>query len=161
MPPATDPPNASGPDGAPALSPYLVADDPHGLVAFLEGAFSARVLRSNADAEGRVKHAALRVADSLVMTGSSSAEWPAMPTMLHLYVPDVDRVYQNALEAGGTALQAPADRDYGDRTGAVIDPAGNQWWIATHLASSPATGDDDTQRAGADATEGAADGQRV
>lgn len=159
MPPRSDTTDARGPDGTPALSPYLVVDDAHGLIAFLEGAFGARVMRSDADAEGRVRHAALHVADGVVMTGSSSAEWPAMPSMLHLYVPDVDRTYQDALDAGGTALQAPEDRDYGERMGAVIDPAGNQWWIATHFASrTGATGDHDQRAGDGDDT---ADGQRV
>jgi PhnB protein len=26
----------------------------------------------------------------------------------------------------------PRDQYYGDRSAAVDDPAGNQWWIATH-----------------------------
>ena len=25
------------------------------------------------------------------------------------------------------------DQFYGDRSGAVEDPSGNQWWIATHI----------------------------
>lgn len=122
-----------GPDGAPAVSPYLVADDAHGLVTFLEGAFGALVLRSDTDAEGRLRHAALRVAGCVVMVGTASAEWPAMRAMLHVYLPDVDRAHAQARQAGGTSLQEPEDRSYGDRIGAVVDPAGNQWWIATRL----------------------------
>jgi PhnB protein len=26
-----------------------------------------------------------------------------------------------------------ADQFYGDRTGGVKDPFGNQWWLATHI----------------------------
>ena len=27
----------------------------------------------------------------------------------------------------------PADQFYGDRMGGVLDRAGNQWWVATHV----------------------------
>ena len=29
--------------------------------------------------------------------------------------------------------QPPADQPYGDRSAGVIDPFGNQWFIATHI----------------------------
>jgi hypothetical protein len=53
--------------------------------------------------------------------------------MLYLYVPDVDAVYRKALKAGGTSLMEPTDQFYGDRSGGVVDPAGNRWHIGTHV----------------------------
>jgi uncharacterized glyoxalase superfamily protein PhnB len=55
-----------------------------------------------------------------------------MPTTLHLYVPDTDSVYDQALRAGATSIQPPADQPYGDRSAGVTDPFGNRWFIATH-----------------------------
>ena len=34
-------------------------------------------------------------------------------------------------------MQPPADQFYGDRSGGVRDPFGNQWWIATHIEDVP------------------------
>ncbi len=34
-------------------------------------------------------------------------------------------------------VQPPADQFYGDRSGGVRDPFGNQWWIATHIEDVP------------------------
>jgi PhnB protein len=56
-----------------------------------------------------------------------------MPTALYLYVDDVDTTYQRALQAGATSVMEPANQCYGDRQGIVKDPAGNYWWIATHI----------------------------
>jgi uncharacterized glyoxalase superfamily protein PhnB len=56
-----------------------------------------------------------------------------MPTMFYLYVPDADAVYRRALAAGATSSQTPADQLYGDRTAAVKDAFGNEWYIATHI----------------------------
>ena len=53
--------------------------------------------------------------------------------MLHLYLEDVDAVYQRAMQAGAKSLREPADQLYGDRSGGVEDAFGNQWWIATHV----------------------------
>jgi PhnB protein len=56
-----------------------------------------------------------------------------MPTMFYLYVPDVEASYWRALNAGATSVQQPADQPYGDRTAAVKDVFGNQWYLATHI----------------------------
>jgi len=53
--------------------------------------------------------------------------------MLYLYVPDVDAAYQKALKAGATSVMEVADQFYGDRGGGVKDPAGNQWFLGTHI----------------------------
>ena len=42
-----------------------------------------------------------------------------------------------ALAAGATSEREPADQFYGDRSGGVRDPAGNLWWIATHVEDVP------------------------
>jgi len=57
-----------------------------------------------------------------------------MPAGLHYYLKNSDEVYARALAAGGTSLYEPANRDYGDREAGVRDPAGNLWFIATHVA---------------------------
>ena len=51
--------------------------------------------------------------------------------MLYMYVTDADAVYRKAIQAGAKSVLEPVDQFYGDRSGAVEDPAGNQWWIST------------------------------
>jgi PhnB protein len=53
--------------------------------------------------------------------------------MFYLYVPNMEAVYRQAIAAGATSFQEPADQFYGDRTAAVKDPFGNKWYIATHI----------------------------
>jgi PhnB protein len=54
------------------------------------------------------------------------------PVHLHLYVEDVDRVVEKAVEHGAKLLRPVQDQFYGDRTGSVEDPFGHVWHIATH-----------------------------
>jgi uncharacterized glyoxalase superfamily protein PhnB len=77
-------------------------------------------------------HAELKIGDSRVMISDANEQHPPMPSMLHLYVPNVDAIYQRAVTAGGAATMEPTDQFYGDRGAAVRDPAGISWYIATH-----------------------------
>jgi PhnB protein len=54
------------------------------------------------------------------------------PVMLHLYVTDVDQVVKRAVDAGAKLVRPVQDQFYGDRSGAVEDPAGHVWHVATH-----------------------------
>lgn len=50
-----------------------------------------------------------------------------------LYVPNVDDVVQQAIEAGATVERPLADQFYGDRSATLTDPFGHKWTIATHI----------------------------
>jgi uncharacterized glyoxalase superfamily protein PhnB len=121
------------PEGFHTVTPYLLVDDAAGLIPFLERAFGATLLGRYDSPDGRLMHASLQIGDSKVMMGQAAEQWPAMPAMLHLYVEDVDAVFRRAVEAGARSIREPEDQFYGDRSGGVVDPAGNQWWITTHI----------------------------
>lgn len=95
--------------------------------------FHAEEKSCHEDPSGRVMHAEMRIRESNIMIGEANPEWPARTGMLHLYVPDVDTVFQRALDAGGKPVREPRDEFYGDRSGGVEDPCGVVWWIATHI----------------------------
>jgi uncharacterized glyoxalase superfamily protein PhnB len=56
----------------------------------------------------------------------------------HVFVPDCDAAYGRAIAAGAASMGEPADRPYGERSGFVMDFAGNYWYIATRFASNVA-----------------------
>lgn len=121
------------PEGYHTVTPYLVVEGANRLLAFLEAAFGAKVLHRTDRPDGEVAHAEIQIGDSRVMLSGSQPQWPALPCALYLYVEDCDALHAQALAAGAKSTQEPADMFYGDRHGGVIDPAGNQWWIATHI----------------------------
>jgi PhnB protein len=79
-------------------------------------------------------HAEVKTGDSRVMIAEESQMAKAAPASLYLYVPDVDSVYRQAIEAGGKTIMEPMDMYYGDRSGGVKDPADNSWMIARSRA---------------------------
>jgi PhnB protein len=103
------------------------------VISFLKRGFGARELAKYASPDGVVHHAEVQVGTSVVEMGESHGQYPHMPTMFYLYVPDCDAVYRRALAAGATSISEPADQPYGDRSGGVKDAFGNQWYIATHI----------------------------
>ena len=44
----------------------------------------------------------------------------------------MDKSYATAVAKNGTSKEAVTDQPWGDRTGAVVDPSGHDWVLATH-----------------------------
>ena len=122
------------PEGQQAVTPYLVVPDAAGLIAFLEVAFGAEVVYGPMRRpDGAVMHAQLTIGGSSVMLGEPMTGSDVMTAALHLFVLDCDTVHARAVAHGGLSIMEPADQFYGNRLGGVRDPAGNTWWIATHI----------------------------
>lgn len=126
------------PKGYHTATPYLVVKGADKTIEFLKKAFGAELsFEPMMSPDGKIMHADLKIGDSHVMIGEASDQHPAMPAMVHLYVPNVDAVYQRAVAAGGISAMEPMDQFYGDRGGGVKDPSGNHWYIATHIEDVP------------------------
>ena len=54
-----------------------------------------------------------------------STEDPPTSSLIHLYVPDCDAVYAQAMAAGATSVAEPADQFYSDRLARITDPHNN------------------------------------
>lgn len=126
---------AHKPKGYTSVSPYLVVGGAQRVIDFLKRAFGATDLRRYEAPDGSILHAEVRIDDTVVMLGDGGPEWPPFPSFLHVYVPDVDAAYKQALAAGGTSVQDPKQRPGDpDKRGGVKDPAGNTWWISTQMS---------------------------
>jgi PhnB protein len=136
------------PEGYHTVTPYLVVSGVADLLTFLKEAFDAEQREYLTSPDGGIMHAEVKIGDSVVMMGETSNESEAIPALLYLYVEDVDAAYKRAIEAGATSLREPEDQFYGDRSAAVRDACGNQWWLATHVEDVPA--DEMQKRASAD-----------
>lgn len=123
------------PDGFTSVSPYLIVAGASGSIEFLQRVFGAQVLRRFTDDNGRIRHAEVRIDDSVIMLADEvPPQWPAAPGHVHVYVADVDAAYQRALAAGARSVQEPAQRQDEDKRGGVRDASGTTWWIATRVA---------------------------
>jgi len=119
------------------VTPYIMVTDGTQLIDFLKRTLGAEELVRHASPLGF--HSEVRIGDSILMIDSGeSLRGHEKTGAFHVYVPDCDAVYNRAMEAGATSMGAPSDQVYGERAGFVKDPAGNDWYIATHLGPKPA-----------------------
>ena len=126
-------------EGFRTVTPYLVVPDVHDEIAFITSTFGAQGKVYGLGSAGGF-HSEYRIGDSMLMIGGGGkgSKWKGtpVPVSLHVYVADVDGVYQNAVQAGATSLMPPADMDYGERGAAIEDVGGNHWYLATATGPS-------------------------
>ena len=121
------------PENYSTVSPYLIVTDADSTIRFLQTVFGASEIRRFADDSGRVMHAEVQLADTVIMLADCSDAWPALPSYVHVYVADVDDVYRRAIAAGASSVQEPVKKEDDDKRGGVKDVGGTTWWIATKV----------------------------
>jgi len=129
------------PEGMHTVTPHLVCAGAAEAIDFYKKAFGATELSRMADADGKIMHASIKIGDSPLMLNDENPEWGVFgpkhlkgsPVTIHLYVENVDAVFDQAVRAGAKATMPVADMFWGDRYGRVEDPFGHQWSIGTHV----------------------------
>lgn len=122
------------PDAYTSVSPYLIVEDAAATIEFLAKAFDATEVRRFPDESGRIRHAEVRIDDTIVMLADPMPpHWPPVAAHVHVYVRDVDATYRRALDAGASSVQEPVKKDDADKRGGVKDAGGTTWWIATKM----------------------------
>ncbi|HLM55587.1 MAG TPA: VOC family protein [Pyrinomonadaceae bacterium] len=123
------------------VTPYLCVSDAARAIEFYKEAFGATELMRMEAPGGKIGHAELKIGDSVVMLAD---EFPEMnfrspqsiggaAVQFYIYDEDVDARVERAVAAGAKLTRPVKDEFYGDRSGAVEDPFGHHWYIATHI----------------------------
>ncbi len=127
-----------GPEGHRTVQPYLHLREAHKMIPFVEAALGAKAAGVHKSPEGLILHATIEVAGATFEIAEAHGESQPSPHYLHVYVPDTDAAYSQALAAGATSITAPNDAPYGDRAAAIKDPYGNTWFLATYFGGPQA-----------------------
>ena len=124
------------PEGHHTVTPVLTLDNAVEAIEWYKRALGAEEMGRAVGPDGKIMHAELEIGDSRfmvndVMMGKGPRELGGSPASLWLYVDDADALFNRAVKAGAK-VQMPLDNQFwGDRGGAVADPSGYTWWIAT------------------------------
>ena len=125
-------------DGFHSVTPYLMASNLDALLEFIQNTFGGVIFSKISRSDGTTMHVEMQIGDSMIMLGESNKDFDAYTSALYLYVEDCDATYDLALTHGGQSVMPVTTMDHaGERYGGVLDPAGNVWWIATHLHEVP------------------------
>lgn len=130
------------PPGYPRVSPYLLYEDAAAAVAYLQEAFGFELRLSEVGGAGRTHNELVLGDEGLVMLGQAGEDFSSprtlgvsAPSMVHVYVDDVDALHARATRAGAdvTDLElSPA----GDRRFAATDPEGQVWVFAQRVGGA-------------------------
>jgi uncharacterized glyoxalase superfamily protein PhnB len=127
------------PEGFHSVTPHLICAGAAEAIEFYKKAFGAVEAGRMAGPGGKIMHAQLRIGDSPIMLADDipgrcqgPLDLKGTPVFIHLYVPDVDAVFAQAVAAGAKPVMPLADMFWGDRYGQVQDPFGHVWSLATH-----------------------------
>jgi len=130
------------PAGFGTITAHLVVEGAADAMEFYKRAFGAEELGRMPMPDGRrLMHGAMQIGDSMLMLVDAFEEFGVKGpkalggtgVTLHLYVPDADKAFQRAIEAGCIVAMPIADMFWGDRYGKVKDPFGHEWSLATQL----------------------------
>jgi len=128
------------PDGYHSVTPYLIISGAAAAIDYYKQAFGATELVRMPAPGGKIGHAEIKIGDSPIMLADESPEigykspqtLGGSPGSLMIYVPEVDKVFDQAIAAGGKVQRPVKDQFYGDRMGTLEDPFGHVWHVATH-----------------------------
>jgi PhnB protein len=129
------------PNGFHAVTPYLTVKNAKEAINFYKRAFDARERMVMPTPDGRVAHAEVQIADSVIMIGEECPEHGGVspetlegsPVGLALYVQNADQVFERAVKAGASVKEPLENKFWGDRAGSITDPFGHKWMLLTHV----------------------------
>ena len=129
------------PEGLHTVTPHLVVRNAAQAIEFYKKAFGAEERSRFEMPGGAIGHAELKIGNSVIfladeMPGPGGSQSPqsvgGSTCTLNIYVEDVDKLFNQAVNAGGKSLMPVEDMFWGDRYGTLSDPFGHVWSIATH-----------------------------
>jgi PhnB protein len=125
------------------VTPYLIITDAARAIEFYKQVFDATEMLRVADPDGGIRHAEIKIGDSMLMIAGENPAFPewksptsrgGTPVHIYMYVEDPDAIYGRAVAAGANGLLPMRDQRYGDRSGAITDPFGHIWYISRRIA---------------------------
>lgn len=119
------------PDNYTTVTPWIISASSEKLIEFLKAVFDAQEIPNSKikNEAGAVIHVVVRIGDALIMLFDSKKEWNPTPAFLNLYVEDIERTYQKALQHGAESTTDITTLWFGEKVSRILDPFGNLWWI--------------------------------
>ena len=129
------------PDGYHVITPYLTVKGAADAIEFYKKAFGAVEKLRVPGFDGKIGHAEIVINGHIIMLTDEFSYLEAQSPQalggttsgIHLYVEDVDAVFDQAIAAGCRVIFPMEDQFCGNRSCGLADPFGHNWYIATHI----------------------------
>ena len=119
------------PENYTSVTPWIISLSTANLIEFLKSVFDAEEIPNSRikNEYGAIIHAVVKIGNAMVMLFDSREGWAPTPNFLNLYVEDVEKAYQKALQFGATSVTDITPLWFGEKVCRILDPFGNLWWI--------------------------------
>ena len=143
------------PKGFRTVTPYLSIEGASTAIDWYKKAFGAKELYREPTPDGKLMHARIRIGDSIVMM-SDIFPGPNAPTVnvgakgpvtLHIYMKNIDKLWQQAVDAGAKVTMPLDNQFWGERYGQLTDPFGHTWSMSEQVKMSKAEKDEKEKQA--------------
>jgi PhnB protein len=133
------------PEGYNTINPFIVTRDALKTIEFLKTVFGATedMAAHTIDTDGLLIHAELIIGNSRVLLADTKPGWPFTPSLLQVYVGDIEATLKRAEELGAKIVTKPTDF-YGFNFSRFVDPWDNLWWVYQHNPQSGASWEEGT-----------------
>ena len=131
------------PQGFHTITPHLVVKGANEAIEFYKKTFGAVEHVRMPTPDGAIMHAELQIGNSRfflndeMMGAKSPSSLSGSPVTIHLYVENVDALWEQAVAAGCQVTMPLMDMFWGDRYGMLVDPFGHHWSMASHIEDVP------------------------
>ena len=134
-------PKPAIPAGFRTVTPYLFITGTVEALEWYKKAFNAKEQSRQTTPDGRIMHARIRIGDSIIMMSDgmeggsvrSPKSLGATTSTMHIYTKNVDKLFQQAVDAGAKVTMPLDNQFWGERYGQVMDPFGHSWSIGSHI----------------------------
>jgi PhnB protein len=127
------------------ITPHIVVQGAESAVAFYRDALGAEELSRIPTPDGRLMSVELRIGGGTLHLADEFLELGVLappsiggtPVVLALEVPDAEKTFAQAVEAGASVRQPLQEMFWGDLHGQLEDPFGHRWNVSQHLRDVP------------------------
>ncbi len=122
------------PEGYNTIMPFVITKDATKVIQFLKDVFFAveQPYSLTYDTDGLVLHCELMIGNSMVAVADTKPDWPYTPSLLQVYVNDVESTLAKAESLGAVVITKPTDF-LGYKFSRIKDAWGNMWWVYQHM----------------------------
>ena len=134
------------PAGFRTVTPYLFIAGTAEALEWYKKAFNAKedMKVRQTMPNGGIMHARIKIGDSIIMMSDGADQGAirspkslgATTSTMHIYTKNVDKLFQQAVDAGAKVLMPLDNQFWGERYGQVMDPFGHSWSMSMQVAMS-------------------------
>ena len=119
------------PQGSHIVNTLIATQDTRALISFLEKVFGAQEDKNAlaiSQSDGKIFNSSVTIGDTTMIIFDRKEGWKHTPSLLQVYVNDIDQKLVIAKSLGAIVVTQPTDF-YGGKLARFIDPQGNLWWL--------------------------------